>query len=194
MEKKKNWILIAVVAVVAIWAVSAYNGLISKEEAVNEAWANVEAAYQHRMDVIPQLVNVVKAYADFEERTLKEVTEARTKATQVTINVDDLTDENLERYQKVQEELQGSLSRLMAISEAYPNLKANENFLQLQDRLEGTQNRITEVRKKFNETVKPYNVAVRKFPTNLLSGIFGFTTKPMFKAQEGADMAPKVEF
>lgn len=194
MEKKKNWILIAVVAVVAIWAVSAYNGLISKEEAVNEAWANVEAAYQHRMDVIPQLVNVVKAYADFEERTLKEVTEARTKATQVTINVDDLTDENLERYQKVQEELQGSLSRLMAISEAYPNLKANENFLQLQDQLEGTQNRITEVRKKFNETVKPYNVAVRKFPTNLLSGIFGFTTKPMFKAQEGADMAPKVEF
>lgn len=118
----------------------------------------------------------------------------RTKATQMTISVDSLTEESMERYQKVQEELQGSLSRLMAITEAYPDLKANENFLTLQDQLEGSENRINEVRKKFNETVKPYNVAVRKFPASLLSGIFGFTTKPMFKAQEGADKAPEVKF
>lgn len=191
---KKNWIICGVVAVIALWAISTYNGLVNKEETVNQAWGDVEAAYQRRMDLIPQLVNTVKGYASHEENTLKEVTEMRTKATQMTISVDSLTEESMERYQKVQEELQGSLSRLMAITEAYPDLKANENFLTLQDQLEGSENRINEVRKKFNETVKPYNVAVRKFPASLLSGIFGFTTKPMFKAQEGADKAPEVKF
>ena len=191
---KKNWIICGVVAVIALWAISTYNGLVNKEETVNQAWGDVEAAYQRRMDLIPQLVNTVKGYASHEENTLKEVTEMRTKATQMTISVDSLTEESMERYQKVQEELQGSLSRLMAITEAYPDLKANENFLTLQDQLEGSENRINEVRKKFKETVKPYNVAVRKFPASLLSGIFGFTTKPMFKAQEGADKAPEVKF
>lgn len=190
----KNWIIIGAVAVIALWAISTYNGLVNKEETVNEAWGNVEAAYQRRMDLIPQLVNTVKGYASHEENTLKEVVEMRTKATQMTISVDSLTEESMERYQKVQEELQGSLSRLMAITEAYPDLKANENFLQLQDQLEGSENRINEVRKIFNETVKPYNVAVRKFPASLLSGIFGFGTKPMFKSQEGADKAPTVQF
>ncbi len=191
---KKNLMIIGAIAVIAMWAISTYNGLVNKEETVNEAWGNVEAAYQRRMDLIPQLVNTVKGYASHEENTLKEVVEMRTKATQMTISIDSLTEESMERYQKMQEELQGSLSRLMAITEAYPDLKANENFLQLQDQLEGSENRINEVRKTFNETVKPYNVAVRKFPASLLSGIFGFSTKPMFKSQEGADKAPTVQF
>lgn len=190
----KKWMIIGVVAVIAMWAISTYNGLVNKEETVNEAWGNVEAAYQRRMDLIPQLVNTVKGYASHEENTLKEVVEMRTKATQMTISIDSLTEESMERYQKMQEELQGSLSRLMAITEAYPDLKANENFLQLQDQLEGSENRINEVRKIFNETVKPYNVSVRRFPASILSGIFGFNTKPMFKSQEGADKAPTVEF
>lgn len=190
----KNWIILGAIAVIAMWAISTYNGLVNKEETVNQAWGDVEAAYQRRMDLIPQLVNTVKGYASHEENTLKEVTEMRTKATQMTISVDSLTEESMERYQKVQEELQGSLSRLMAITEAYPDLKANENFLTLQSQLEGSENRINEVRKAFNAVVQEYNVAVRRFPASILSGIFGFDKKPMFKAQEGADKAPEVKF
>lgn len=190
----KNWIIIGAIAVIAMWAISTYNGLVNKEETVNQAWGDVEAAYQRRMDLIPQLVNTVKGYASHEENTLKEVTEMRTKATQMTISIDSLTEESMERYQKMQEELQGSLSRLMAITEAYPDLKANENFLTLQSQLEGSENRINEVRKAFNAVVQEYNVAVRRFPASILSGIFGFDKKPMFKAQEGADKAPEVKF
>ena len=190
----KNWIILGAIAVIAMWAISTYNGLVNKEETVNQAWGNVEAAYQRRMDLIPQLVNTVKGYASHEENTLKEVTEMRTKATQMTISIDSLTEESMERYQKMQEELQGSLSRLMAITEAYPDLKANENFLTLQSQLEGSENRINEVRKAFNAVVQEYNVAVRRFPASILSGIFGFDKKPMFKAQEGADKAPEVKF
>ncbi|MCQ2223690.1 MAG: LemA family protein [Bacteroidaceae bacterium] len=190
----KNWIILGAIAVIAMWAISTYNGLVNKEETVNQAWGDVEAAYQRRMDLIPQLVNTVKGYASHEENTLKEVTEMRTKATQMTISIDSLTEESMERYQKMQEELQGSLSRLMAITEAYPDLKANENFLTLQSQLEGSENRINEVRKAFNAVVQEYNVAVRRFPASILSGIFGFDKKPMFKAQEGADKAPEVKF
>lgn len=191
---KQNWIILGVVAVIAMWAISTYNGMVSKEEKVGQAWGDVEAAYQRRMDLIPQLVNTVKGYAAHEENTLKEVTEMRTRATQMTLNVDSLTEESMARFQKAQEELQGSLSRLMAITEAYPDLKANENFLTLQDQLEGSENRINEVRKAYNEVVQKYNVSVRKFPGSIFAGIFGFETKPMFKAQEGADKAPEVKF
>lgn len=191
---KSKWFGIGALVVIAMWAISTYNGLVTEEEKVNKVWGDVEAAYQRRMDLIPNLVNIVKGYATHEEKTLTEVVELRNKATQMTVNVDSLTDETMEQYQKVQEQLSGSLSRLMAITEAYPELKANENFLQLQDQLEGTENRINEVRKEYNAAVQPYNVKVRRFPASLLSGIFGFSTKPMFKAQEGADKAVEVKF
>lgn len=192
--KKSSIIIIAVIAIVAIWAITGYNGLVNKDESVANSWANVEAAYQRRADLIPQLVNTVKGYANHEKSTLDAVVSARTKATQMTVSVDDLTEENIQKYQEAQSEVGAAISRLLAITENYPDLKANENFSELQAQLEGTENRINEVRKTYNASVKEYNVSVRKFPNNILAGMFGFERKSEFKADEGASKAPEVNF
>ncbi|MCD8237236.1 MAG: LemA family protein [Prevotellaceae bacterium] len=192
--KKSTIIVIAVAAIVVIWGISGYNGLVSGEETVGNAWANVEASYQRRADLIPQLVNTVKGYAKHEKSTLEEVVAARSKATQMTISVDDLSEENMRKYQQAQGEIGAALGRLMAISESYPELKANENFSELQAQLEGTENRINESRKTYNASVKAYNVSVRRFPNNILASLFGFDRKVEFKAAEGADKAPEVNF
>ena len=190
--KKSNIIIIAVIAIVTIWAISGYNGMVNKEETVSNAWANVEAAYQRRADLIPQLVNTVKGYANHEKTTLDAVVSARTKATQMTVDVGELTEENIQKYQEAQGEVGAAIGRLLAITESYPELKANENFSELQAQLEGTENRINEVRKNYNASVKEYNVSVRKFPNNILAGMFGFERKAEFKAEEGASKAPEV--
>ena len=192
--KKSNSIIIAVIAIVTIWAISGYNGMVNKEETVSNAWANVEAAYQRRADLIPQLVNTVKGYANHEKSTLDAVVSARTKATQMTVDVGELTEENIQKYQEAQGEVGAAIGRLLAITESYPELKANENFSELQAQLEGTENRINEVRKNYNASVKEYNVSVRKFPNNILAGMFGFERKAEFKAEEGASKAPEVNF
>lgn len=193
--KKSNVIIIAVIAaIVAIWAISGYNGMVNKEETVSNAWANVEAAYQRRADLIPQLVNTVKGYANHEKSTLDAVVSARTKATQMTVDVGELTEENIQKYQEAQGEVGAAIGRLLAITESYPELKANENFSELQAQLEGTENRINEVRKNYNASVKEYNVSVRKFPNNILARMFGFERKAEFKAEEGASKAPEVNF
>lgn len=192
--KKSNLIIIIVIVILGIFGVSTYNGIVDKDEVVKQSWANVESAYQRRADLIPGLVEAVKGYAKHENSTFKEVTEARTKATQMTVNIDDLNEENMKKFQEAQSQLQGSLSRLMAISENYPELKANENFRDLQSQLEGTENRLNEARKNYNKTVKEYNYSVRKFPTNILAGMFGFSPRSEFKADEGTHKAPEIKF
>lgn len=192
--KKSTIIVLVIIAVVAIWGITGYNGLVNAEETVSNAWSNVESQYQRRADLIPNLVNTVKGYAEHEAQTLQAVTDARVRATQMNVNVEDLTPEKLLEYQKVQGELGTALGRLLAITEAYPELKANENFLELQAQLEGTENRIAVARQNFNETVKEYNTSIRKFPRNLLAGMFGFEKRPYFEAQEGAADAPQVNF
>lgn len=192
--KKSSIIIIVAIAIVAIWAITGYNGLVSQDETVANSWANVEAAYQRRADLIPQLVNTVKGYANHEKSTLDAVVSARTKATQMTVSVDALSEENIQKYQEAQGEVGAAIGRLLAITEAYPELKANENFSELQAQLEGTENRINEVRKKYNDAVKTYNISVRRFPNNILSGMFGFERKAEFKAEEGASKAPEVNF
>lgn len=190
----KKWIWIGVVAVVAIYFYATYNGFVTKEEGVNGAWANVEAQYQRRSDLIPNLVNTVKGYAAHETKTLSDVTEARSKATSINLSVAELTPERLKEFQQAQAQVQSALGRLIAVSENYPELKASKNFLELQAQLEGTENRITVARKDFNEVAQAYNVAVRRFPANLVAKMFGFDQKPYFEAAEGAEQAPKVEF
>lgn len=194
MKKKGLWITLGVVAVVVIWCVGAYNGLVSKETTVDEAWANVETVYQRRSDLIPNLVNTVKGYAAHEAQTLQAVTSARANATSITIDPSTATPEEMEKWMAAQDEVGKALGRLIAISESYPELKANENFRDLQVQLEGTENRISTERRKYNEVVKEYNVSVRRFPTNLVASIFGFDRKAMFEAQEGAEVAPVVQF
>ncbi len=194
---KSTWIGLGIVAVLVMYAISTYNGMVSADEGVNKAWGTVQADYQRRYDLIPNLVNVVKGYATHEEETLTKVIEARNKATQMTLQVDSMgnfDEEYMKKFKAAQAELSGSLSRLMAITEAYPELKANENFLDLQAQLEGTENRIKESRVKYNETVEKYNKKVRKFPGNLLAGMFGFEPKPMFTADEGAEKRVDVQF
>lgn len=192
--KKSTIIVIVVVAIIAIWGVSSYNGMVKMEETVNTEWSNVENQYQRRSDLIPNLVNTVKGYASHEKETFQAVVDARTKATQMTISADDLTPEKMQEFQKVQGEVGSALGRLLAITEAYPDLKANENFKELQAQLEGTENRISVERKKFNDAARSYNTAIRTFPRNLLAGMFGFDKRPYFEAEEGAEKAPKVEF
>lgn len=192
--KKSVIIIIAVIAVLVIWGVSAYNGLISMEENVNGQWANVETQYQRRADLIPNLVNTVKGYATHEKETLEGVVAARSKATQITINPNDLTPEKLAEYQKAQGAVTSALGRLLAVSERYPDLKANQNFLELQAQLEGTENRINVARKNFNDAAQAYNTAIRRFPKNIFAGLFGFDKKAYFEAEEGSQKAPKVEF
>jgi LemA protein len=171
-----------------------YNSLVEKQESVESAWSQVENVYQRRADLIPNLVNTVKGYAAHEKETLEGVIEARSKATQITVSADDLSEENIKKFQAAQGELQQALGKLLAITENYPDLKANENFRDLQAQLEGTENRITVERQKFNETVKVYNTSIRKFPTTIYAGWFGFEKKGYFEAQAGAEKAPEVQF
>lgn len=194
MKNKKMWIVVGIIAVIVVWAVSAYNGLVSKETTVEEAWANVETVYQRRSDLIPNLVNTVKGYAAHEAETLESVTAARSAATAITIDPSTATPEEMERWMAAQDEVGRALGRLIAISESYPDLKASTNFRDLQAQLEGTENRISTERRKYNEAVKVYNVKIRRFPTNLIASMFGFERKAMFEAAEGAEVAPVVEF
>jgi LemA protein len=186
--------IIAAVVVIAMWAASAYNSMVSEQENATTALANVQSAYQRRADLIPNLVEVVKGYAEHEKGTFEAVVNARAKATQITLDPTNLTPEKLQEYQKAQGELGAALGRLIAVQENYPDLKANENFKDLQAQLEGTENRINEARNKFNAVVQQYNVVIRSFPKNILAGIFGFDKMSKFEAEAGAESAPKVKF
>ena len=190
----KKWIWIGVVAVVAIFFYVTYNGFVNREEGLKSAWSNVETQYQRRADLIPNLVNTVKGYAAHETQTLNEVTEARARATSINLSADDLTPERLAQFQRAQADVRSALGRLIAVSESYPDLKANQNFLELQAQLEGTENRIAVARKDFNAAAQQYNVSVRRFPANLVARMFGFGQKPYFESAEGAAAAPQVTF
>lgn len=190
----KKWIWIGVVAVVVIFVYATYNGLVNKEEGLKNAWSNVETQYQRRADLIPNLVNTVKGYATHEKQTLDEVTEARARATSINLTADDLTPEKLAQFQQAQAQVRSALGRLIAVSESYPDLKANQNFLELQAQLEGTENRIAVARKDFNDVARNYNISVRRFPANLVAKIFGFEQKPYFESAEGSEAAPQVTF
>lgn len=198
MKLSKGWIALIVGAVLLLIIYSsvsgAYNGLVTGDEGVQNAWAQVENVYQRRADLIPNLVKTVQGAANFEKSTLTDVIQARANATAVKIDPSKLTESNVAAYQKAQDGLSSALSRLMVVVEKYPDLKANQNFLELQAQLEGTENRITVERNKFNDEVKGYNTMVRSFPRNMLAGMFGFEKKGYFSAQAGADKAPVVDF
>ena len=196
-KNKKPLILIGIVALIILiigWLMSGYNDMVELDENVNREWSQVENQYQRRLDLIPNLVNVVKGYASHEKETLEGVIEARAKATQTTIDPSNMTEEQFANFQKSQDGLSGALNRLMVVVEKYPELKATDNFKQLQAQLEGTENRITVARKSYNDAATIYNKLVRRFPNNMLAGIFGFSVRPQFKAQEGAESAPTVQF
>lgn len=192
--KRNTIIIIAAIAAIVGYCMSSYNTLVGQDEAVGTAWSNVENQYQRRVDLIPNLVNTVKGYASHEKETFEAVVSARAKATQTTVDIDNLTPEKIAAYQKAQGELGSALGRLLAITENYPELKANENFKELQAQLEGTENRISTERHKFNEVAKTYNTSIRRFPKNIIASMFGFEKRPYFEAQEGAEKAPEVKF
>lgn len=190
----KILIIVGIIAVVILWGVRIYNNMVKLDEETQQAWAQVENAYQRRADLIPNLVKTVQGAAEYEKGTLEGVIEARAKATSVQVDPSKLTEENIAAFQQVQDQLSSALSRLMVVVERYPELKANQNFLELQAQLEGTENRIAVERKKFNEVVQQYNTTIRRFPNNIFAGMFNFDKKGYFKAKEGADEAPDVEF
>ncbi|MBQ4223205.1 MAG: LemA family protein [Prevotella sp.] len=192
--KKSTMIILAAVAALVLWCIGAYNGLVTVQEEATQAAADVQSAYQRRADLIGNLVETVKGYAKHEETTLKEVIEARSKATSIKIDPSNCTPEQLQEYQKAQGELGSALGRLIAVSESYPDLKANENFLNLQTQLEGTENRINEARNKYNDKATVYNKEVRSFPNVLFAGILGFRQMEKFAADAEAQHAPKVQF
>ena len=191
---KKAIILLSVLVAIVSWVVVAYNGLVTAEEKVSSQWGNVQNVYQRRADLIPNLVATVKGYAEHERTTLEEVTTIRTRATQMTVNADNLTPEKMREFQRTQGELSSALGRLIAISENYPDLKANQNFLELQAQLEGSENRINVERRNFNEAAQKYNTNIRRFPNSVLAGLFGFDKKPYFEAETGSEAAPQVQF
>ncbi|UJP65925.1 LemA family protein [Mongoliitalea daihaiensis] len=195
---KKALIPIVVIAILGLFlytkAVGVYNMFVQNEETVNGTWAEVETQYQRRADLIPNLVNTVKGYADFEQSTLTGVIEARSKATGITLQADDLSPEKIAQFQQAQDQLSGALSRLLVAVERYPDLKANQNFLELQAQLEGTENRIAVARRNFNQNVQSYNSNLRTFPNNVFAGWYGFERKGYFEASEGAENAPTVQF
>ena len=191
MKKYIPWIILIILVLMGF---SSYNGLVTKEEAVGNAWGNVESDYQRRADLIPNLVNTVKGYANFEKETLTAVIEARASATQVKIDANNLTPENLAAFQQAQGGLSSALGRLLVVAEQYPDLKANQNFLDLQAQLEGTENRINVSRQRFNDTVNDYNVSRRRFPAVIFSSLMGFKEKGYFKAEAGSEKAPEVKF
>jgi LemA protein len=195
--KKSTIILISVLGAVAIlflWATSTYNGLVNTQESVNSQWANVQSQYQRRSDLIPNLVATVKGYATHESSTLEGVIAARAKATQITVDPDKLTPEKLQQYQAAQGQLSSALGKLLMITENYPDLKANQNFIELQAQLEGTENRIAVERNRFNEAAQEYNVNIRRFPKSIIAGMFGFEKKVYFEAEKSSQEAPKVQF
>lgn len=198
MKLSKGWIILIIVVVIIIliisWGVRSYNNLVTQQENVNQAWAQVENVYQRRADLIPNLVNTVKEVANFEQKTLTDVIEARSKATSVQISPEKLDEVSLQKFQAAQDNLSSALARLMVVVENYPQLKATQNFLELQSQLEGTENRITVERQKFNQVAQAYNTLVRKFPSSIFAGMFGFEKKGYFEAQEGAEKAPQVQF
>lgn len=187
-------VVIALIAILAIWGIGVYNKCVVAEENVETSWAQVENQYQRRADLIPNLVNTVKGYAAHEQNALEAVVAARAQATAITLDASKLTEDQLQAFQDAQGQLSAALGRLLAVSEAYPDLKANQNFLELQAQLEGTENRITVARNTFNEQAKTYNVLIRRFPTSLIAGMLGFDKKPYFAAEAGAEKAPIVEF
>ncbi len=191
---KTGWIIIIILVILGFISVSRYNNMVSKEEDVKNAWAKVESQYQRRADLIPNLVNVVKGYAAHEKETLEGVIKARAEATSVKIDPTNLNAQNIQQFQAAQGQLTSALSRLMVVVERYPELKANQNFLELQAQLEGTENRIAVARDRFNDQVKEYNKMVRSFPGNIYAGIFGFERMAPFEAKEGAENAPEVKF
>ena len=195
--KRSTIILLSLIggfALLVFWSIGAYNRLVSLSEGTESQWANVQSAYQRRADLIPNLIATVKGYADFEQETLKGVIEARSKATSVQVNADDLTPERIAAFQKAQGELKGALSRLLVTVERYPDLKANQNFLALQSQLEGTENRINVERDRFNEQVRNFNSAVKRIPTSLVASIGGFEARGYFEAEAEAQAAPEVSF
>lgn len=194
MKKTGILVIVALLIVLFLWGMGGYNGLVSEREKVSAQWGNVENQYQRRADLIPNLVETVKGYAKHESGTLEAVVNARAKATQVTVDPNNLTPEKMQEFQAAQGELTTALGRLMMIREAYPDLKANQNFMELQAQLEGTENRISVERNRFNEVAQAYNTMRLRFPRNIIAGIFGFGEKPYFKGQEGSDKAPEVKF
>ena len=195
MKKNKTLIfVIAAIILIGAWAASTYNSMVGVQEDATTAFANVQSTYQRRADLIPNLVETVKGYAAHEKQTLEDVVAARSKATQITIDPSNMTPEKLKEFQQAQGELGSALGRLLAIQENYPDLKANENFRDLQKQLEGTENRINEARSKYNLAVQQYNVVIRSFPTNILSRMFGFSQMTKFEAEAGAEKAPQVKF
>ena len=193
-KNKTLWIIIAVVLVLFFWVRGVYNSMVTQDESVKTAWSQVENQYQRRLDLIPNLVNTVKGYASHERATLEGVINARANATKTTIDPTNLNEETMKQFQAAQGELSSALSRLMVVVERYPDLKANQNFMELQAQLEGTENRISVERKRFNEVAQNYNTNIRSFPTNILAGMFGFQPKAYFAAESGSEKAPTVEF
>jgi len=198
-KKNRTWIIVLIVLALVVisairWGIRTYNGFISMEESIEGQWANVETSYQRRADLIPNLVNTVRGYADFEQETLTQVIEARASATSVTIDPTNLTPEALATFQQAQDGLSSALSRLLVTIERYPDLKANQNFLALQDQLEGTENRISVERRKFNEVTRGFNTAIRRFPASIIANMRDFERKGYFEAVEGSETAPVVEF
>lgn len=195
--KKSSIVLLVIgviILIIAVGTLTTYNGLVAKDESVATAWSNVQTQYQRRADLIPNLVSTVKGYAKHESQTLQDVVSARAKATQITMDAGSLTPEKMKQFQEAQGELSQALGKLLSIQENYPNLKASENFSELQAQLEGTENRINECRQLYNEQVKEYNIAVRRFPKNIVASMFGFDKKTPFEAETGAEKAPNVEF
>lgn len=188
------FITLGVVFVIVAWCVSGYNGLVQMDEGVQNKWADVETQYQRRADLIPNLVNTVKGYAAHEKETLSEVVKARSEATRVKFDAENMSAEQMAAFQKAQSGVSSALSKLLMVVEKYPDLKANQNFLELQSQLEGTENRITVARRDYNAVAKEYNSTVRKFPKNIIAGMFGFEKKAYFEAEQGAEKAPAVQF
>lgn len=195
-DKMKRLVLMPALLLLMIFMLPScsYNAMVNKEEAVAKQWANVESAYQRRADLIPNLVNVVRAYADFEQETLNMVIESRSKATSIQLNADNLTPENMQQFEQAQAQLSGALSRLLVVVERYPDLKANQNFLELQAQLEGTENRISVERMRYNEIVGDYNSTIRRFPNFLIANMAGFQAKAYFQASPGTEQVPEVIF
>src|SRR5687767_8082475 len=187
-------IVLGLVLILGIWGCSGYNGLVKQDESVKKSWNNVQTEYQKRYDLVDNLVNTVKGAAKFEQETLTQVIQARSKASSIQLNADQLTPENIQKFDQAQSELSGSLSRLLVSVERYPELKATQNFLQLQNQLEGIESDVKNSRRLFNESINTYNTKVRSFPTNIFAGMFGFKSREGFKADQGAEKAPKVQF
>ncbi len=192
--KRSGLIILAIIGVLVIWGISTQRGLVGQDENVKKSWNNVQSEYQKRSDLVGQLVETVKGVANFEQKTLTDVINARSKATSINVNANDLSPEKVAEFQKAQEELKGSLSRLLVVAEQYPQLKATESFMKLQGQLEGIENDVKTSRNAFNEAINTYNVKVRSFPGNLIAGVLGFKAKEGFKADAGTEKAPKIDF